>query len=190
MGWRKEKPVPPLPPVPKNMGYNVDYEELDKFLINKEKFSPDAYQVKSTKPDGTTHLGQWTIGYGNEFYEDGSRVRKGDTINEAEAHKLMRFSVNQGLEQLEKEPTFQKMNINQKTGMASFAYNLGPYFMESVHYPNLQKAVRSGDVNEIHRMMRKFIYSDGVPMEGLRLRREAEIDLMNLPLSSDDSRYD
>ena len=50
------------------------YELIKEF----EGFRSQAYQCPA---------GQWTIGYGSTTYEDGTKVKEGDTINEADAER-------------------------------------------------------------------------------------------------------
>ncbi|HCN7007090.1 TPA: lysozyme, partial [Escherichia coli] len=39
--------------------------------------------------------GVWTIGYGTTRYEDGTRVKKGDTITKADALSLLQMQANE-----------------------------------------------------------------------------------------------
>ena len=193
MGVNKKDIIPPLPPIPENMGYDVDYEQLGKFIKGAEGFREKAYRNEFYNPDGTIDLGEPTIGYGSEFYEDGTRVQDGDTITKEAAETLWRHHIDKGITELMKVPAFQKMNRNQKSGIISMAYNLGPYFMESPNYPDLQAAIRSGNQEDIYKQMRRYTKA-GNPLrdvQGLINRREDEINLMKTPLGNDDDgRYD
>tara|TARA_R100001463_G_scaffold134624_1_gene197001 strand:+ start:115 stop:765 length:651 start_codon:yes stop_codon:yes gene_type:complete len=211
----EEELIPPLPPIPENMGgrrqppvtsdeyvteaesqgvevqktvntglYDVDYDQLGNFIKGAEGFKEKAYRVETVRPDGTIDLGEPTIGYGSEFYEDDTRVQMDDTINRDAAETLWRHHIDKGVTELMKVPSFVKMNKNQKTGLISMAYNLGPYFMDHPDYPGLQGAIRGGDQEEIHKWMRKYILA-GDPLvvsPGLVNRREDEIKLMKTPV--------
>tara|TARA_R100001463_G_scaffold135057_1_gene197891 strand:- start:144 stop:749 length:606 start_codon:yes stop_codon:yes gene_type:complete len=201
MGWTKEKPVPPLPPIPKNMGYNVNYDQLSDFIKGEEGFRKEAYRIPTYHNDGTISWGNPTIGYGAETYQDGSSVQMGDTIDEFGATELWKHHINTGIEQLEKIPAFQKMNTNQKTAIVSFGYNLGPYFMseeanQNGEFDTIQTAIKSGDADQIAAAMR--LYNRKGPVgrtvysPGLAKRRENEIELYNMPMGDDDieGRYE
>jgi len=81
-------------------------------LIKKwEGFKDEAYQCSA---------GRWTIGYGSTMYEDGVKVKKGDTISKIEAEDLLMW-------ELKRKSGMIKayMNQNQFDALCSFSYNIG-----------------------------------------------------------------
>jgi lysozyme len=69
--------------------------------------------------------GTATIGYGNTFYPDGTRVKIGDSITKQKAETLFEETVrnfSQGVASLLKNVT---LNTNQYDALVSLAYNIG-----------------------------------------------------------------
>ena len=71
--------------------------------------------------------GVWTIGYGNTRYEDGTPVKKGDTIIQARADSLFAYYVD-----LDFAPAVDRLIGNGVTlkqqmfdALVSFTYNVG-----------------------------------------------------------------
>lgn len=71
--------------------------------------------------------GVWTIGYGNTRYEDGTPVKKGDTITQARADDLFEYFVD-----LDFAPAVDSLVGNGVTlkqqqfdALVSFTYNVG-----------------------------------------------------------------
>lgn len=66
----------------------------------------------------------WTIGYGNTYYENGTKVKQGDTITAQRAETLFYNIFNQFAKQVSsvlKKPVTQ----NQFNALVSYAYNRG-----------------------------------------------------------------
>ena len=83
------------------------YELIKEF----EGFRSEAYKCPA---------GQWTIGYGSTMYEDGTKVKEGDTINERDAEKLVehycrnRIKLPKGM-----------WSVRQEDALCSLIYNIG-----------------------------------------------------------------
>lgn len=119
----------------------------------------------------------WTIGWGNTFYEDGSKVCEGDQITQERADVLFdnilnKFAIN--VRKLIK----RELNRNQFNALVSFAYNLGT--------GNLSKSTLLKKVNAnpcdptIHDEFMRWTRAGGKVLNGLIRRRKAEADLYSL----------
>ena len=68
--------------------------------------------------------GVWTIGLGNTFYEDGTKVKQGDSITKIQAYSLFELiAVN--FEKSINENVKVKINQNQFNALFCFVYNVG-----------------------------------------------------------------
>lgn len=93
--------------------------KLDKkgreHLIQEEGLKLKAY--KDT-------VGIWTIGVGNTYYEDGSKVKQGDVITKERADSLLSIVSKQFEDNINKVVTVP-LNQNQFNALVSFSYNIG-----------------------------------------------------------------
>ena len=91
------------------------------FIREAEGVRLDAY------PDGIKGWSLPTIGYGNTKYEDGSPVKRGDTITRERAESLLVSVFKQKyLPALEAIPNWNIMTQSQQAALASFTWNHGP----------------------------------------------------------------
>lgn len=86
-----------------------------EFLGKEEGLRFSAYQDS---------VGIWTIGYGNTFYENGVKVKKGDKITKERAMQLFRSIVKQ-FEDGVNTAIKRELNANQFDALVSLAYNIG-----------------------------------------------------------------
>jgi lysozyme len=80
------------------------------------------------KPRLTARLcegGAWEVGYGNTFYEDGSRVKEGDTIPETRVVPLLGHTLQYHFEPGVRDLLTVEVSPNQFSALVSFAYNCG-----------------------------------------------------------------
>jgi lysozyme len=116
----------------------------------------------------------WTIGYGNTFYENGSKVQEGDKITLDRADRLLFFVV-QKFEAEIKKLVKSEINENQLGALTSFAFNVGA--------GNLAKSTLLKKVNAnpndatIRDEFNRWTKSGGKVLNGLITRRKAEADL-------------
>lgn len=116
----------------------------------------------------------WTIGYGNTFYENGSKVQEGDKITLDRADRLLFFVV-QKFEAEIKKLLKSEINENQLGALTSFAFNVGA--------GNLAKSTLLKKVNAnpndptIRDEFNRWTKSGGKVLNGLVTRRKAEADL-------------
>lgn len=122
----------------------------------------------------------WTIGYGNTFFENGSKVKEGDKITIDRADQLLFFVVNK-FEGEVKKVVKSKINENQLGALTSFAFNVGT--------GNLKKSILLKKVNAnpndatIRNEFMRWIRVKGKVTNGLVTRRKAEADLYFLPVN-------
>jgi lysozyme len=112
-----------------------------------------------------------TIGYGNTFYEEGTKVAMDDkpiTIKRAEM--LLKLIVDKfaiGVEKVLKVPLEQ----NQFDAIVSFAYNVG---LGSLKSSTLLKKINDGKFLEASKEFGRWNKANGKILDGLTKRREAE----------------
>jgi len=116
----------------------------------------------------------WTIGYGNTFYEDGTKVKEGDVITQQRADELAKFIVEQFANSI--RPMIQKtLTENQFSACVSLAYNIGTGgFKKSSVLKKLNVNPNDPTIADSFRLWNK---GGGVILKGLVRRREAEIEL-------------
>jgi len=116
----------------------------------------------------------WTIGYGNTFYENGSKVQEGDKITLDRADRLLFFVV-QKFEAEVKKLVKSDINENMLGALTSFAFNVGA--------GNLAKSTLLKKVNAnpnditIRDEFNRWTKAGGKVLNGLFTRRKAEADL-------------
>ena len=117
---------------------------------------------------------KWTIGWGNTYYADGSEVKEGDKITQAQANRLFEIILDRKVAQVRKEvpPT---LNDNQFSALVSFVYNLGiGNFKRSTL---LKRVLADKDDPDIAYQFSRWINKGSAFENGLRRRRKAESDL-------------
>ena len=116
----------------------------------------------------------WTIGYGNTFYEDGTKVKDGDVITQQRAEELAKFIIDHfavTIAPFIKQP----LNDNQFSACVSLAYNIGQGgFKKSSVFKKLNINPNDPTIADSFRLWNK---GGGVILKGLVRRREAEIEL-------------
>ena len=122
-----------------------------------------------------------TIGYGNTFYEDGTKVTMEDhPITKKRGEELLKIIVNKfevGVwENLEVE-----VNQNQFDALVSFAYNVG---VSAFKYSTLLKKINNdpNDFEAIKKQFKRWNKSGGKVYKGLEKRRNQEAYLYETPV--------
>ena len=118
--------------------------------------------------------GLWTIGYGNTFYEDGTKVKQGDVITQQRAEQLFDLIVD---DFAQKVNALVKSNVSENnfSALVSFTFNVG--------IGNFQRSTLLRKVNAnpkdatIPAEMKKWVRANGEVLKGLVRRREAEAKL-------------
>lgn len=139
-----------------------------KFIQGFEGFSTKAYD------DG---VGVWTIGWGTILYENGTKVKRGDSITVERAlelfmHDLSNFE--RAVQNLVKVPLTQ----NQYDALVSFTYNVG---ISALSGSSLLKKLNSGLYKEASNGLLAWnkgrVNGKLVELKGLTRRRTAEREL-------------
>jgi len=135
-------------------------------IILSEGFKSEPYLCKAGIP---------TIGYGNTFYKDGTKVTLNDkSISKEEAIKLLKHIVEFKFEKIVNESVKVPLNQNQFDSLISFAYNVGEGNFKS---STLLKKVNIKDFAGASEEFPKWIRAKGKVLSGLVNRREREREL-------------
>lgn len=120
----------------------------------------------------------WTIGYGNTYFEDGTRVKQGDVITQARADSLF-LRVLAGFEAHVNDYVVSGINDNQFAALVSFTYNCG---IGALIKSSLLRMVNTnpGDVN-ITYAFGVWNKAGGVVNQTLKKRRAIEAKLYFTP---------
>jgi GH24 family phage-related lysozyme (muramidase) len=117
----------------------------------------------------------WAIGYGNHYYQDGSPVQEGDTIDQPTAQALLQFYVEQFYNMQVAPKITVPLTDNQVAGLTSLAYNCGSV-------PNsLANLINSGaSADQINQQWTSVcVTTGGIYSNALYNRREAEANLFD-----------
>ena len=136
-----------------------------EFLMSVEGFSAKAYWDYK----------QWSIGYGSGTMPNGQPVKQGDTVTKDQARAMLARDVVSRANAVNRYVT-ANINQNQFDALVSFTYNLGSGALAD---STLLDVINANPVNydAIATQFRKWIYAGGVPNDGLKTRREKEIQL-------------
>lgn len=116
----------------------------------------------------------WTIGYGNTYYEDKSRVKEGDVITLERAKALLEMILHD-FELGVDNNTVDTITQNQFDALVDFAYNCGTGNLKSSTL--LRKVNANPNDATIKDEFLKWIRANGKTMQGLINRRKAETEL-------------
>ena len=115
-----------------------------------------------------------TIGWGNTFYEDGTKVKMGDQISKTDALKLLEVVANRDFADKIFPSIKVKVTQSQFDAMVSLAYNIGAgAFLKST----LLKKVNAGDFAGAGEEFLRWNKALGKEVLGLIRRREREKQL-------------
>lgn len=118
---------------------------------------------------------RWTIGFGNTFYEDGSKVQPNQHISKRRAVELFNNVVNNNFSQPIRKLLKVELNENQFSALVCFAYNVG---MANLRKSTLLKKVNANPNDPtIKGEFAKWNKAGGKELKGLTTRRKAEADL-------------
>jgi lysozyme len=114
-----------------------------------------------------------TIGYGNTFYENGTKVKLGDKITKERADELFTNIVNKNFNI---KPLLKvQLNENQYSALVCFAYNVG---MANLKASTLLKKVNfNPEWEQIRGEFLRWNKAGGKELAGLTRRRTAEANL-------------
>ena len=121
-------------------------------------------------------VGVWTIGYGNTYYEDGTKVKKGDKITKERALDLYTNIMNRFSDQVRNAIVNpDRISDTQFSAMVSLAYNIG---IGAFKGSTLLKKVNANPCDPtIPNEFLRWNKAGGKVINGLTRRRQAEADL-------------
>jgi lysozyme len=115
-----------------------------------------------------------TIGYGNTWYPDGTKVKPEDVITQERANELLDIIVEDFAKKV-KPLIKQNLTDNNFSALVSFAYNVG---VGNLKKSTLLKKVNANPKDEtIRAEFMKWTKANNVVLKGLVRRREAEAKL-------------
>ncbi len=118
-----------------------------------------------------------TIGFGNTYYEDGTKVTlKDKPITEERATELLEFIANKTFSENINKVVKVPLNQNQFDALVSFAYNIGNGNFNS---STLLRWLNQGNYKEASIQLLRWNKSKGVVLNGLTKRRKAEKELFD-----------
>ena len=114
---------------------------------------------------------KWTIGFGNTFYEDGSKVKHGDKITQQRAEDLFKNLLPK-FENIVNKKIKVTLNQNQFDALVSHTWNTGGS-------QTLFNLVNTNSTSSAIRMWfeTKYITANGKELKGLVNRRKEEANL-------------
>ena len=125
-------------------------------------------------PDPGTGGEPWTIGYGNTYYEDGSKVKQYDVITQDRADLLLRITVI-AFHDMVKEIVPATLTDNQLAALISFTYNVGTGNLKKSTL--LKKVQANPNDKAIAIEFMRWTRAAGKVLEGLKRRRAKEAEI-------------
>jgi lysozyme len=116
----------------------------------------------------------WTIGYGNTFYPDGTKVKEGDVITQQRAEEIFDVLLDDFAAKVD---ALVKSNVtaNNFSALVSFTWNVG---VGNFQKSTLLKKVNANPKDKtIPAEFRKWVRANDKVLKGLVRRREAEAKL-------------
>lgn len=139
-----------------------------RFLMSKEGYRQQAYLDKASKV--------WTIGYGNTYWPNGTKVKKGDKlVSKADAFNLLKSVISTFENSIKNSLTievYNTLNDNQKDALTSLSYNIGVGNFNKSTVCSLVK--NNKDDHNIRDAFMMWNKSGGKVLNGLTKRRAEE----------------
>ena len=115
--------------------------------------------------------GKWTIGFGNTFYEDGSKVKEGDKITQARAEQLFNNLLPK-FESIVNKKIKLPLNQNQFDALVSHTWNTGG---SDTLFDLVNRKAKDSYIRDWFET--KYITASGKILKGLVSRRKEEANL-------------
>jgi len=115
--------------------------------------------------------GHWTIGYGNTFYEDNTKVKQGDKITQKRAEALL-VNLLPKFESIVNKKITISLNQNQFDSLVSYTWNTGG---SDTLFKMINKKASDKEIREWFET--KYISANGKVLQGLMNRRKDEANL-------------
>ena len=116
-----------------------------------------------------------TIGWGNTYYEDGTRVKMGDSITQQRADELFTTTVNKFSNKVSSLLNRKDIDQNKFDAIVCFTYNVGTKALETSTL--LRKVNKDPNDPTIRNEFLRWIRAGGKVLNGLVRRREEEAKL-------------
>ncbi|WP_312394728.1 lysozyme [Chryseobacterium sp.] len=159
------------------LALNIALWESQKMLdISGQKFLTKAEGIQYTAYLDSVNV--WTIGRGITYYEDGTKVKKGDRITVDREEKLFLNTLKKYVAVVNTKVT-SNINQNQFNALVSFCYNVGiGGFTSSTLLKKVNKNPNDPTIrNEFAKWNKGTINGKKQIINGLVNRRKAEADL-------------
>ncbi|MGL6349156.1 MAG: lysozyme [Aeromonas sp.] len=121
-------------------------------------------------------VGVATIGYGATFYQDGSKVKLGQTITQRAADELLVFHLKQFWNRLQTTPHWSEMTPEQRGCLLSFSFNTGWTF-GAEGFNTLNRTIKNKSWDLVPTSLLLYVNPGTSTEAGLRRRRKAEAAL-------------
>lgn len=187
-----------------NKANNVGQKYFSYFLVNKKNFCVEEKVNEEVKPivvpttEGKMQLneeglnliksmegcklkaykcpaGIWTIGYGNTYYENGTKVKEGDVISQQRADELFKNITEKSFAEPVRKLITKPITDNMFNALVSFTYNLG---LGNLKASTLLKKVNANPNDPtIANEFSKWVKAGGKILPGLVKRRDLEAKL-------------
>ena len=119
--------------------------------------------------------GVWTIGWGNTYYQDGSKVKQGDKITKGEADDMITWEMTQKESEVSKFIDPINLTNNEYAALLSFAYNAGSYGLKKTA---IDESLTTKTRQETAQLIRDSVLTaQGNYSQGLKNRRIDESKL-------------
>jgi lysozyme len=115
--------------------------------------------------------GHWTIGFGNTFYEDNTKVKQGDKITQKRAESLL-INLLPKFESIVNKKITISLNQNQYDSLVSYTWNTGG---SDTLFKMINKKASDKEIREWFET--KYISANGKVLQGLVNRRKEEANL-------------
>jgi len=115
--------------------------------------------------------GHWTIGFGNTFYEDNTKVKQGDKITQKRAEALL-INLLPKFESIVNNKITISLNQNQFDSLVSYTWNTGG---SSTLFSMINRKASNKEIREWFET--KYITAGEKVLQGLVNRRKEEANL-------------
>ena len=133
-------------------------------------------------PDPGTGGAPWTIGWGST-YIDGKPVKPNQTITQVKADQALLGEVARIAQVLSlKVPGWSRLNINQRSALISFSFNVGAHWYGSPGFSTISRTIKDGGLKDVPWALLLYINPGTNVTAGLRRRRIAEGVLWAAPV--------
>ena len=144
-------------------------------FIKREETGGKAPALSAYKDGIIGGVQVYSIGYGTQFYEDGTRVKSGDVISADKAERMFEAAVTRAANAVNNGLKVS-VNQNQFDALTSFSYNIGDTkFLASQVLKNVNAQASTDTVGAIWKS--SFVTSSGTYLQGLADRRLREFAL-------------